>query len=104
VRSITQSPVIASEGTLLRSIWKTLPDQPISEGELYQKLRAIPRLSTNLDGLIARAVSAGVLARLPGNNFQRALRPPEPEPAGRAVVETRAVHTPSRGRLHFNRR
>jgi hypothetical protein len=89
VRSFTDpSRVIASEDSLLRSIWGLLPDRPISEPQLYQKLRAVPRLTTDsLEGLVARLVSAGALNRLPENNFQRAVLPPEPD--GRAVVETR---------------
>jgi len=88
VRSF-QSPVIASEGTLLHSIWRSLPDAPLSEPELYSKLRGSPRVAAgNLEGLVSRLVSSGGLVRLPGNNFRRSLLPPEQVAA---AVETRSA-------------
>jgi len=79
-------PSIASESRLLRSVWASLPDGPITEQELYRRLRAVPRVTTgNLADLVSRLVSAGVVTRVPGNNFQRGSLPPEPEESRRAV-------------------
>lgn len=70
------SQTIASEAALVRSVWASLPDQPLSEAGLYAKLRNVGRLagSADLDGFVSRLVSRGVLVR-DGEAFRRGSLP-----------------------------
>jgi len=83
--------VIASEHTLLQAAVNSLPDGSFTEAELYERLRGIGRLSTGLEGLVARLVSSGGLIRLSGNRFRRGALSPEPDAPARAVETRRSA-------------